>query len=160
MRSRCRRSTRAACSAPSYFIPLLVNRYAPAPPSGVTGGVNTVYDQGQPNPVAEISWDSNAEANVIGYRVYRPDGTLACPDDMQTFDDSTDCMDLSPQDGYYGVVAVYQDANGNVSETNPTQTQQVIANPFRTFYFKNSTNYTGSAGCGSRTPRRPTWPRT
>ena len=131
---------------PTFFIPLLVNRYAPTAPTGVVGAMNTVYIGGVSTPVAEIQWDS--EVKAIGYRVYRPNGTLACPADLQTFDDETECLDPNPVDGEYEVATVYQNAAGTVLETPRTKTStKIIASPMRTWIFKDAINYTGLADC-------------
>src|SRR4051794_31367308 len=93
-----------------FFIPLLLNRAAPPAPDGVVGALNTVYISHVLTPVAEIAWEG--EDNVLGYHVYRPDGTQAC--EIILADDPkwpTSCKDDTPQDGFYEVAAIYQDAS-------------------------------------------------
>jgi len=130
----------------TFFIPLLINRYAPAAPGNVVGSVNTVFINGVSTPVVEVSWDANDEANVIGYQVYRPDGSIAC--DLRYTDDDDDhthCMDPTPQDGNYQVAAVYQDANNNINySARANASTPMVVFPPRTWYLDNHTRNTGS----------------
>ena len=129
-------------AGPTFFIPLLLNRYAPAAPTGVVGAMNTVYIGGVATPVAEISWDASVEANVIGYHVYRPDNTQACEVLAASDPDwPTSCKDDNPQDGQYEVAAIYQDAAGTVLDGPRTKTSTaIIAFPVRTWFLDNHTN--------------------
>src|SRR4051794_3329222 len=132
-----------------FFIPLLLNRAAPPAPDGVVGALNTVYISHVLTPVAEIAWEG--EDNVLGYHVYRPDGTQAC--EIILADDPkwpTSCKDDTPQDGFYEVAAIYQDASGATLDTAHTQTSTpIIASPVRTWWFDNHHNYATvpSPGC-------------
>jgi type II secretory pathway pseudopilin PulG len=124
---------------PLFAISLMLNRYAPQAPQDVVGAMNSVYINGARDDVAEFGWTANTEANVIGYRVYRPDNSLAC--DLRYSDDVSDhttCMDPTPQDGTYQVAAVYQDATGNIIDgpRAPTSTTVVTA-PQRAFFLDN-----------------------
>src|SRR4051812_1633204 len=130
----------------TFFIPLLLNRYAPAAPGNAVGSVNTVFYNGVSTPVAEIQWDANLEANVIGYQVYRADGSIVC--DLRYTDDDDDhthCVDNTPQDGIYQVAAVYQDANNNVNYSPRASTSTpIVVFPPRTWYLDNHTSNTGA----------------
>ena len=124
---------------PLFAISLMLNRYAPLAPQDVVGAMNTVFINNVQDNVAEIGWTANTEANVIGYRVYRSDNSLAC--DLRNTDDAydhTSCMDPSPIDGAYQVAPVYQDASGNILDgpRAPSSTPIVTA-PARVFYLDN-----------------------
>ena len=137
-------------AGPLFFIPLLLNRYAPNPPADVVGSMNTVYFNGNSTPVVEVRWTASKEANVTGYRVYRPDGTQVCDVAL----DTTTCYDdTNQQDGNYSVTAVYLDANAHVNETAkaPTQTP-VVAFPFRTWWLDRGHNNDTPAGSSCATP--------
>lgn len=134
---------------PVVFIPLLLNRTAPPAPEDVVGAMNTVYISHVLTPVAEIGW--TAEDNVLGYHVYRPDNSQAC--EIWLADDpkwTTSCKDDTPQDGFYEVAGIYQDAAGNQFDTPRTKTSTpIIASPVRTWWFDNHHNYdtTPAPGC-------------
>jgi prepilin-type N-terminal cleavage/methylation domain-containing protein len=138
----------AGVPGPTRTLTLTLARSTPAAPSGLVGGRNSVTKNGSLVPVAELDWLPNAERNVLGYRVYRPGGTLACPGSMSTFDLTSNCIDFSPVNGTYSVVAVYRDAGGTVRE-GPASTVTVapLAPPYKSFYFKNTTAYTAT-NCG------------
>ncbi len=62
---------------------------------------------------------------MIGYRVYRPDGTLVCPGDMATLSLGTSCIDFTPvpqtaTDRTYSVVALYRDTSMAIRESAKT----------------------------------------
>ena len=101
---------------PPHEIPLQLLRGIPDPPDITASGFNSVFRAGDPTEVVEIEWLSNTERNVEGYRVYRPDGTLACPGDMTTADERLECIDTAPVAGQYQVVAVFRDVDGNLAE--------------------------------------------
>jgi prepilin-type N-terminal cleavage/methylation domain-containing protein len=138
----------AGVPGPTRTLTLTLARSQPAAPSGLVGGRNAVTKQGSVVQVAEFDWLPNAERNVLGYRVYRPGGTLACPGSMSTFDLTSSCIDFSPVDGTYSVVAVYRDAGGTVRE-GPASTKTVVPllPPYDSYYFKNTTGFTGT-NCG------------
>ena len=107
---------------PPNEIPLELLRGIPAAPTITDAGHNSVRIGGTPTDVVEIEWLSNTERNVEGYRVYRPNGSLACPGDMTTPDERLECVDITPGDGQYQVVAVFRDVNGNLAEGIRAQT--------------------------------------
>jgi Tfp pilus assembly protein PilV len=148
------RAEMAGFSSSTYIIPLVFNRYAATAPSGLEAGVNKVYVNGQETLVAELHWAANPEANVVGYRVYRPDGSRACPSDSGSLSRSTTaCVDFSPVYGQYRVVAVYEDASGFERES-ALAAATVSAGAPRSFYFADATVNTGSSGCPGTTPKR------
>lgn len=138
----------------TYIIPLVLNRYPAAAPSGLVAGINKVYVSNTETTVNEFDWVANSEANVIGYRVYRPNGSLACPAGSAPLDPQvTACTDFAPVYGEYSVVAVYKDATGTVRESAPA-TESISPNPARAFHFQDATANTGFAGCPSGGTRR------
>src|SRR4051812_20114783 len=144
----------AGVPGPTRTLTLTLARSQPAAPSGLVGGRNSVTSSGSLVPVAELDWLPNAERNVLGYRVYRPGGSLACPANTSTLDLTSSCIDFSPVDGTYSVVAVYRDASGVLRE-GPASTVTVVplTPPYDSFYFKNTTAFTGSnsaAAAGQR----------
>lgn len=142
----------AGLSGATVSIPLSLIRQVPAAPSGLVGGRNDVTDAGTKTSVAELDWVANTERTVRGYRVYRPDGTLACPTSATTLRSETWCVDTAPKTGTYSVAAVYYDASGTLRE-GPRSTVAVQA-PARVFYFKNTQASTSSsASCGSGVKR-------
>lgn len=130
---------------PTRTLTLTLARRTPAAPAGLVGGRNSVTKNGSVVPVAEFDWLPNSERNVLGYRVYRPGGSLACPGTAQTLDLKTSCIDFAPADGVYSVVAVYRDAGGVLRE-GPASTVTVnpLTAPTTSFYFENTTGFTGS----------------
>src|SRR3954468_4104606 len=139
----------AGVPGPTRTLTLTLARSVPAAPSGLVGGRNAVTKNGSVVQVAEFDWLPNAERNVLGYRVYRPGGSLACPGSASTLDLTSSCIDFSPVDGTYSVVAVYRDAAGTVRE-GPASTLAVAAllPPYASFYFKGTSAYTFT-NCGS-----------
>jgi prepilin-type N-terminal cleavage/methylation domain-containing protein len=135
----------AGIPGPTRTLTLTLARSQPAAPAGLVGGRNSVTKLGSLVQVAELDWLPNAERNVLGYRVYRPGGTLACPGSASTFDLTSSCIDFAPVDGTYSVVAVYRDAAGVVRE-GPASTVNVLPllPPYASYYFKNTSAYTGT----------------
>jgi prepilin-type N-terminal cleavage/methylation domain-containing protein len=144
----------AGVPGPTRTLTLTLARSQPAAPSGLVGGRNFVTKVGSVVPVAEFDWLPNAERNVLGYRVYRPGGSLACPGSMSTFDLTSSCIDFSPVDGNYTVVALYRDAGGTLRQ-GPASTVNVLSPlpPYLTYYFKNTTGFTGT-NCGNANGQR------
>ena len=134
---------------PAFTVPLVLNRYVPGAPTGVTGGRNTVYVSGTATPVAEVEWLANPEVSVVGYRVYRPDGTRACPGGATTIDPSLTCVDTSPQNGQYEVAAIYRDSNNAIQETAHTKTAALSSATSRSYFFKNMNSFGGQSGCAT-----------
>src|SRR3954470_2173319 len=144
----------AGVPGPTRTLTLTLARSQPAAPAGLVGGRNFVTKLGSVVPVAEFDWLSDAERNVLGYRVYRPGGTLACPSSMSTFDLTSSCIDFAPVDGNYTVVALYRDAGGTLRQ-GPASTVNVLPllPPYLTYYFKNTTGYTAT-NCGNANGQR------
>src|SRR4051794_31847665 len=144
----------AGVPGPTRTLTLTLARSAPAAPSGLVGGRNSVTKNGSLVQVAELDWLPNAERNVLGYRVYRPGGGLACPGSASTFDLTSSCIDFAPVDGTYSVVAIYRDAGGTVRE-GPASTVTVVplTPPLDSYYFKNAIAYTFS-NCGTADGKR------
>ena len=133
-------------SGPTVTIPLTLVRIAPAAPAGLQGGRNEVLHNGNLVDAAELDWLPSEERNVIGYRVYRPDNSPVCPNTEARTD--TWCVDVAPQAGTYGVTAIYKNASGAVQES--ARSTVTIVPAMRTFYMKNSTAATSTAGnCGT-----------
>src|SRR3954454_4828462 len=129
----------AGVPGPTRTLTLTLARSTPAAPAGLVGGRNYVTDGGTSTSVAEFDWLPNAERNVLGYRVYRPGGSLACPGNASTLDLTSSCIDFAPVNGTYSVVAVYRDAGGTLREgPASTITVQPLGPPFSSFYFKNT----------------------
>jgi prepilin-type N-terminal cleavage/methylation domain-containing protein len=136
----------AGVPGPTRTLTLTLARTQPTAPAGLVGGRNSVTSGGALVRVAELDWLPNPERNVLGYRVYRPAGSLACPGSASTFDLTSSCIDFSPVDGTYSVVALYRDAGGVLRE-GPASTVTVapLDPPYASYYFKNTTAYTGSS---------------
>ena len=137
-------------SGPIVTIPLTLNRVAPGAPSGLVGGRNEIRDAGTYVNAAELDWLPSEDRNVIGFRVYRPDNSLACPTNTTTIRTETWCVDTSPQTGVYGVVALYKDTAGAIKES--ARATVTIQAPIKTYYFTNTTNTAqgvNTANCGN-----------
>jgi type II secretory pathway pseudopilin PulG len=106
-------------TGPPVSISVVLIRGTPAAPKGIQGGFNTVNVSGTAKKVVELKWQANAERNVIGYRVYRPNGAakeLACPASSATLSLALTCIDFNPPaptaaNLKYEVVALYRKAN-------------------------------------------------
>jgi hypothetical protein len=100
-------------------LPVTLIRGAPAAPKGVKAGFDEVFAGGVRTEDAELQWEANSERNVIGYRVYRPNGSLACPESPSTESLALSCVDLGgPKKtaATYSVAALYHNAKGEVAE--------------------------------------------
>jgi len=138
---------------PSFSIPMTLIRSAPAAPSGLVGGPNTIYVGGAPKQVTELEWNANSERNVIGYRVYNAGSTLVCPASAQTLSLKLSCIDQTVGNGgTYTVRALYRNAADVVTEgpSAPIPTDQTGD---RTFYFKGTTPSSGT-NCGAATSQQ------
>src|SRR4051812_17877264 len=143
----------AGVPGPTRTLTLTLARSQPTAPPGLVGGRNSVTSSGSLVAVAELDWLPNSERNVLGYRVYRPDSSLACPGSASTLDLTSSCIDFSPVDGTYSVVALYRDSGGVLRE-GPASTVAVVPllPPYNSFYFADST-YTGP-GCAAADGKR------
>src|SRR3954471_3085023 len=132
----------AGVPGPTRTLTLTLARGTPAAPAGLVGGRNYVTKLGSVVQVAEFDWLPNAERNVLGYRVYRPGGSLACPGSASTQDLTSSCIDFAPVDGTYSVVAIYRDAGGTMRE-GPASTVNVLplTPPIASFYFKSTQGF-------------------
>jgi hypothetical protein len=97
-------------------------RGTPAAPKGLFGGFNSINVGGKYQPVVELQWKANTERNVIGYRVYSPEGSLVCPALATTLSTSLSCIDFKPPattalNLTYMVGALYNDKNGVIQES-------------------------------------------
>jgi hypothetical protein len=103
---------------PPVSIPVTLVRGAPGPPKARYWGFNEVYVAGVKKKVAELQWEANSERNVIGYRVYRPGSSLACPESVGTLSAALTCVDFgSPnEEATYSLAALYRNAKGEVAE--------------------------------------------
>lgn len=138
---------------PPHEIPLQLLRGVPAAPTITASGFNEVFVAGVLQEVVEIEWLSNTERNVEGYRVYRPDGSLACPGDLATPDERLECVDTAPQTGKYEVAAVFRDVNGVLTdglhaETTPSPLSFEVAPNQRRLYFTPTAATTTNCGTG------------
>jgi prepilin-type N-terminal cleavage/methylation domain-containing protein len=139
----------AGVPGPTRTLTLTLARSQPTAPPGLVGGRNSVTRSGSLVPVVELDWLPNAERNVLGYRVYRPGGSLACPASASIQDLTSSCIDFSPVNGTYSVVAIYRDAGGTMREgPASTVTVQPLTPPISSFYFKNTIAFTGT-NCAS-----------
>jgi type II secretory pathway pseudopilin PulG len=98
---------------PPFSISVTLIRGAPASPTVIAGGFNTINVSGTPKKVAELQWHANAERNVIGYRVYNPSKQLVCPESSSTLSLALTCIDFNPPaptaaNLKYEVVALYR----------------------------------------------------
>ena len=140
---------------PPHEIPLDLLRGIPAAPTIVASGFNTVNVAGVSRDVVEIEWLANTERNVQGYRVYRPDGSLACPGDATIPDERLDCVDTAPIAGEYEVAAVFRDINGVLTDgvlarTTPPGLMTSIPPGPRRFYFTTIAATGANCGAGGR----------
>jgi prepilin-type N-terminal cleavage/methylation domain-containing protein len=99
-----------------------LNRFAPATPTGLTGGPNVHFS------VAEFEWNPNPERDVVGYRLYRMSPLAVLPSTSDTLvcttsvDDAapTSCRDSSPPSGnyrYYVVALAPARTGGGLEES-------------------------------------------
>jgi Tfp pilus assembly protein PilV len=109
---------------PPVTISVTLLRNVPAAPKGIKGGFNEVYVSGQRDKVIELKWEANTELNVIGYRVYKPGPSLACPESSATLSLETTCTDFKPSStgssNTYTLVALYRNTSGEVTEGTST----------------------------------------
>jgi Tfp pilus assembly protein PilV len=111
---------------PPVTIAVTLIRNTPAAPSGIEGGFNTVNVAGKPKQVVELEWHANAERNIIGYRVYRPENPpsareLVCPESAATLSLTLTCTDFKPPSPTapnlkYEFVALYRKAGTKEGE--------------------------------------------
>jgi prepilin-type N-terminal cleavage/methylation domain-containing protein len=106
---------------PPDTIAVTLIRGAPAAPSGIQGGFNTVNVVNKPERVVELQWHANAERNVIGYRVYNPSGTLVCPKTLTELSLAVTCTDFNPPGSTqpnltYKIAALYHQAEAPKNE--------------------------------------------
>jgi len=115
-------------TGPPVSITVNLIRGEPAAPKGILGGFNTINVSGVPQQVAELKWQANTERNVIGYRVYAPNGilsnTLTCPNELATLSVALSCIDFNPPKPNaanltYRLVALYRSANGEEVKEGP-----------------------------------------
>jgi len=110
---------------PPVSIGVTLIRNVPAVVTGLIGGLNTINVAGFPEEVVELQWQANAERNVIGYRVYRPNGKLACPEGgSAVLSVAATCIDKNPpkpasHEWTYSAVALYRNAKGVVEQGPP-----------------------------------------
>ena len=74
-------------AGPGRTVSMVLNRYAPLPPTGFAGGRNTLWGA----DFVEFAWNPNPERDVTGYRVYRVTG--AAPNDSDVVVCSTSASD-------------------------------------------------------------------
>jgi prepilin-type N-terminal cleavage/methylation domain-containing protein len=104
---------------PPVSIPVTLIRNKPAALLGLKGGYNTINVSGAPTKVIELQWQAATERNVIGYRVYRPGGSLACPASASTLSTAINCIDFSSSPykaATYTAVALYRNVKNEVVE--------------------------------------------
>ena len=117
---------------PAVTIQVRLIRNVPTAPSVTGYGFNTNFMvSGQPTTVAEVQWNPNPELNVIGYRIYKPSGTMICQTSTTSFSANcganawctspTACVDQNPpatsaSNLTYKVYALYYDANNNLQQ--------------------------------------------
>lgn len=104
---------------------MVLNRYAPLPPTGLIGGRNALWG----TEFAEFEWSPNPERDVIGYRVYRVVGdtpsssdVVVCTTAVADAKPLTSCADESaPAAGeqHYYVVALATPRSGSLPEESP-----------------------------------------
>jgi Tfp pilus assembly protein PilV len=109
-------------TGPPVSISVRLLRSAPAAPKGFKGAFNTVNAGGVPTKVVELDWQANSERNVIGYRVFKGDGSEACPGGGE-LSLRVSCIDFKPPlpsgsaaERTYSVAALYRDSSGAVRE--------------------------------------------
>jgi prepilin-type N-terminal cleavage/methylation domain-containing protein len=70
---------------------MVLNRFAPSAPTGLTGGRNELWAN-----LTEFEWDPNPERDVTGYRLYRMDATALLPSAADTLVCETSVEDANP----------------------------------------------------------------
>lgn len=73
-------------------VTMVLNRYAPSSPTGLTGGRNDLWG----STVTEFEWDPNPERDVTGYRLYRMSNPLLAPSASDTAVCETSVEDANP----------------------------------------------------------------
>ena len=137
---------------PTRTITLQLLRGLPSAPTGVVGGQNTVRIGGTPTVVNEIEWVPNPELNVLGYRVYQPDGALVCPTTTTAIYPSISCVDTTPAFGTYQIAATFKDINGVLQEGPRTSVAITRTTSFRSFYFTNQPLTAVAGSCPTASP--------
>jgi prepilin-type N-terminal cleavage/methylation domain-containing protein len=120
-------------TGPPVSIPVTLIRGVPTAVSGIIGGFNTINVEGNAEKVVELQWTANKERNVIGYRVFKPNGTQVCPVGASTLSVVLTCVDSSPPSPKaakltYSVVALYRGSTGTVLQ-GPAGTLAVVGGP-------------------------------
>jgi type II secretory pathway pseudopilin PulG len=120
---------------PPVSIPVTLIRNTPAPVSGLKGGFNTINVAGASETAVELEWHASAERNVVGYRIYRPAGGLACPSsgDLAVLSVATACIDKEPpkptsSELTYQAVALYRNSAGAVVQ-GPLASFTIVGGP-------------------------------
>jgi Tfp pilus assembly protein PilV len=111
---------------PPVTIAVTLIRATPAATKNIQGGFNTINIAGKATRVVELQWHANAERNVIGYRVFRPENfpkprELACPGNLATLSLAVTCIDTgapapTAANLKYEVVALYRKAGAKEGE--------------------------------------------
>ena len=139
---------------PTLMISLRLLRTVPTAPPGLNIGNNKVRVSGSTIEAVELEWQQNSERNVRGYRVYRPNGTMACPTPSTAIDKTPSCVDTNPVYGTYSVKPIYENSSGTIVE-GAAATASITAPIWsRTFYFTSaaaSTNAQCAAAGGPYT---------
>jgi hypothetical protein len=136
----------SGAEGPTMTITLRIARGLPAAPTGVVIGANKVRTPSLVDAV-ELDWVANKEKNVVGYRVYRDDGSPACPTSAGADPiTETECVDLTPRYAPYTVRAVYTDANGSY-QLGPPATTGTVVPPGPARLFLGTTSPTSTTNC-------------
>jgi hypothetical protein len=119
-------------TGPPVSIQVTLIRSVPAAVAGLRGGFNEIYTPAKQR-VIELEWQANTERNVIGYRVYNPEGHLVCPENEATLSTALSCIDFHPPlptaaNLTYSAVALYRNASGAVAQ-GPAGTIAVVGGP-------------------------------
>lgn len=121
---------------PPREMPVRLARNTPPAPASLQGGYNQVTRAGTTYPnAAEFDWPASSQRNIEGYRLYRGDGTLACPASAAIISVATSCVDENPPPPSmtpetdaartYRVVALYRDAASVLRET-ASKTKKIV----------------------------------
>ena len=111
-------------AGPGRTRPMVLNRFAPAPPSGFAGGRNPLWGE----RFVEFQWNPNPERDVTGYRVYRMTGAapgagdvVVCTTSVSEPQSLTSCADKDAPDQdvlrYYVVALAISRSSAPVEES-------------------------------------------
>jgi Tfp pilus assembly protein PilV len=138
-----------------FEIRLRLNRGQMSAPQDVQIGPSVAFHNNAETNVVELEWVPNPERTVRGYRVFRQNGTQACPATPGGVLTATECTDVAPQYSTYTVRAVYENASGGLVEGPATTVGPVtLPPPWGPSVLNFTTTTTNTTSCAGATSQR------